>query len=98
VFIYIRSSQNIDSAALGKTQVKNDRNLGILLSTVFFLAGAFLLHESAATSQSHVDPYLLAGAIVLASGLITASWAVQRHLAIRRLEQHVRGDQQIELR
>lgn len=98
MFANRRSSRGIDSTMLGKTQVKNDRNLGILLSAVFFLAGAFLLRESAATSRSYLDSYLLGGAFVLASGLITAFWAIQRHLSIRRLERHVRGDQQIESR
>lgn len=98
MFANRRSSHSIDSTTLGKTQVKNDRNLAILLSTVFFLAGAFLMQESAGISKSYVDSYLLAGAAVSAMGLITASWAIQRHLSIRRLEQHVRGNQQIESR
>jgi hypothetical protein len=73
--------------------VKKDRNLGILLSTVFFLAGAYLLHESTANPQSYMDSYILAGATVSAIGLITGSWAIQRHLFLGRLEQHARGDQ-----
>jgi len=76
--------------------VKKDRNLGILLSTVFFSAGAYLLYESSAVPQSVVDLYILGGATVLAIDLITGSWTIRRHLSIRRLEQHVRGVQQIE--
>ena len=78
--------------------MKKDRNLGILLSTVFFLAGAYLLYQSSAVPQSYVDLYILGGATLLAIGLITGSWAIQRHLSIRRLEQHIRGVQQIEPR
>jgi hypothetical protein len=78
--------------------VKKDRNLGILLSTAFFLAGAYLLYESSATPQSYMDLYILGGATVLAIGLIMGSWAIQRHLSLRRLEQHIRGVQQIEPR
>ena len=78
--------------------MRKDRNLGILLSTVFFLAGAYLLHESSANLQSYMESYILAGATVSAIGLITGCWAIRRHLFIRRLEQHVRGDQQIESR
>ena len=76
--------------------MKKDRNLGILLSTAFFLAGAYLLYDSSAIPQSYVDLYILGGATLLAIGLITASWAIQRHLSIRRLEQHIRGVQRIE--
>ena len=78
--------------------MKKDRNLGILLSTVFFLAGAYLLYQSSASPQSYVDIYILGGATVLAMGLFTGSWAIRRHLFIKRLEQHVRGVQQIEPR
>ena len=78
--------------------MKKDRNLGILLSTVFFLAGAYLLYESSAILQSYVDFYILGGAALSAIGLIAGSWAIQRHLSIRKLEQHVRGVRQIEPR
>lgn len=75
-----------------------DRNLGILLSAAFFMAGAYLLHESAASVHSSMDSYILGGATVSALGLITAAWAIRRHLDIRRMEQHVRGNQQVEPR
>jgi hypothetical protein len=45
-----------------KTEVKKDRNLGILLTTVFFLAGAYLLYESNAIPQSYGDLDILGGA------------------------------------
>jgi len=65
------------------------RNIGILFSTVFFLAGIFLLRESAADSQWYTDILLLAGATISAIGVMTGFWAIQRHLSIRRMEQHV---------
>lgn len=79
-------------------QVKKDRNLGILVSTAFFLAGAYLLYEPSTIPHSYMDFYILGGAALSAVGLITGSWAIQRHLSIRRLEQHVRGVRQIEPR
>jgi hypothetical protein len=93
MFANIRSSHGIDLATFGKTQVRNDRNLGILLSAALFLAGAYLLRESTANPQSYTDSYILTGAIVSAIGLITGSWTIQRHLFIRRLEPHASGDQ-----
>ena len=72
--------------------MKRDRNLGILLSTVSFLAGAYLLYASSAISNSYADFYVLGGAALSAIGLIIGSWAVRRHLFIKKLEQHVRGD------
>jgi hypothetical protein len=93
MFANIRSSHEIDLAAFGKAQVRNDRNLGILLSAALFLAGAYLLRESTANPRSYMDSYILAGATVSAIGLITGSWTIQRHLFIRRLEQHARGNQ-----
>ena len=65
------------------------RNIGILFSTVFFLAGIFLLRESAADSQWYTDIFLFAGATISAIGVMTGFWAIQRHLSIRRMEQHV---------
>ena len=65
------------------------RNFGILFSTVFFLAGIFLLRESAADSQWYTDIFLLAGATISAIGVMTGFWAIQRHLSIRRMEQHL---------
>jgi len=98
VFTKIGISHGMDFAGSSQVQVRKDRNLGILLSTVFFLAGAYLLHESSANLQSYMEFYIFAGATVSAICLITGCWAIRRHLFIRRLEQHVRGDQQIESR
>ena len=78
--------------------MRRDRNFGILLSTVFLLAGTFLLRESIADSQWYTDIYLIVGATLSAIGLMMASWAIQRHLSIRRLEHHLRGRQQVEPR
>jgi hypothetical protein len=97
-FTKIGISHGIDFAGFSQVQVRKDRNLGILLSAVFFLAGIYLLYESTAHSQWHKDFYVIAGATISAIGLITGYWAIRRHLFIRRLEQHVRGDQQIESR
>ncbi len=78
--------------------MRKDRNFGIPLSTVLFLAGIYLLYESTVHSQWYMDFYLIAGATISPLGLVTGSWAIQRHLSIRKLEQHVRGHQQIEPR
>jgi ABC-type antimicrobial peptide transport system permease subunit len=73
--------------------VRNERNLGIPFSTLFFSAGANLMHESAANPQSSTESYLFVGATLLAIGLIAGSWAIQRRLFLRRLEQHARENQ-----
>lgn len=78
--------------------MRKDRNLGILFSTVFFLAGTYLLHQSAAHSQRYMDSYFIARAAISAIGLMTVSCAIQPHLVIRRKEQHARGHQQVEAR
>jgi hypothetical protein len=93
MFANIGSSHGMDLAAFSQAQVKEERKLGILLSTVLLSAGAFVLRESTANPQSCTASYILTGATVSAIGLITGSWAIQRHLFIRRLEQHARGDQ-----
>jgi hypothetical protein len=72
--------------------MRAERNLGILVSTAFFLAGIFLLRESAVDSQWYTDIIMFAGATISAIGLMTGSWAIQRHLSIRRLDQHLSGD------
>ncbi len=71
--------------------MRAQRNFGILVSTAFFLAGIFLLRESAANSEWYMDILLFAGAIISAMGLLMGFWAFQRHLSIRRLEQHLSG-------
>jgi len=58
-----------------------------------FLQGAYFLHKSTAKPQSYMDSYILTGAAVSAIGLITGSWAIQRHVSIRRLEQYAKEDQ-----
>jgi hypothetical protein len=72
--------------------------LGILLPALFFLFGTYLLHESTTHSQWYSDLLLIAGATILAIGLMTGSWAIQRHLWFRRTERHARGHQQVESR
>ena len=74
--------------------MRKDRNLGILVSTLFLLAGTYFLRESIAHSQWYMDIYLIAGATLSAIGLMTGFWVIQRHLSIRRVERHVRGYQQ----
>lgn len=71
--------------------MRAERNLGILVSTAFFLAGIFLLRESAVDSQWNTDLLVFAGATISAIGLTTGFWAIQRHLSIRRLDQHLSG-------
>ena len=77
--------------AFGQAEMKKDRNLGILFSTVFFSAGAYLLRESTADSQWYTDIYLIAGGTIAATGLMMGFWAIQQHLSIRRLQEHFRG-------
>ena len=69
--------------------MKAERNLGILVSTAFFLAGIFLLRESAVDSQWYTDIIMFTGATISAIGLMTGLWAIQRHMSIRRLDQHL---------
>jgi hypothetical protein len=71
--------------------MKTERNLGIFVSTAFFLAGIFLLRESVADSQWYTDIVMFAGATISAMGLLTGFWAIQRHLSIRKLEHHLSG-------
>jgi hypothetical protein len=78
--------------------MRKDRNLGILFSTLFFSAGAYLLRESTADSQWYTDIYLIAGGAIVATGLMTGFWAIQQHLSIKRLEAHLRGHREIEPR
>ena len=73
--------------------MRKDRNFGILLASILLLPGAYLLYESTAHSDWYVEVYLFVGATMLAVGLMTLSWAIQRHGSIRRLEQHLRGHQ-----
>jgi hypothetical protein len=74
--------------------MRKDRTPGIVLPTVFLLVGSYLLHESTTSSQWYLDFYLIAGATIAAMGLMIGSWAIQRHLPIRRLERHGRGHHQ----
>ena len=69
--------------------MRAERNLGILVSTAFFLAGIFLLRESAVDSQWYTDIIMFTGATISAIGLMTSLWAIQRHMSIRRLDQHL---------
>jgi len=73
--------------------MRRNRNLGVFLTPVLFLAGAYLLEESNEHSEWYMDIYLIAGAIILATSLIVVGGVVRRYLSIRRMEQHVRGDE-----
>jgi hypothetical protein len=78
--------------------MRKDHTLGTVLPALFLLFGTYLLYESMANYQWYADLILIAGATISAIGLMTGSWAVQRHLSIRRMEQHARGHQQFEPR
>jgi hypothetical protein len=75
--------------------MRKDRTLGIVLPAVSFLAGAYLLHESTSNSEWYMDFYLIAGAAISAIGLLTASWTIQRHLSVRRMENHAGRPHQV---
>jgi hypothetical protein len=78
--------------------MRRERTLGMVPPTLFVLAGTYLLHEATGHSQRYTDFLLIAGATISAIGLITASWAIQQHLSIRKREQHARGHQQVDTR
>ena len=71
--------------------MRKESNLGILFPPVLLLAGTYMLHESIISTEWYTEIYLVVGAIILAVGMVTVYWAIQRHFSIRRLEQHVRG-------
>ena len=75
--------------------MRKDRTLAIVLPTVFFLVGSYLLHESTTQSEWYFDFSLIAGATIAAMGLMVASWTIQRHMSIRRLEHHGREHHQV---
>ena len=75
--------------------MRKDRILGIVLPTVFFLAGFYLLNESATGAQWHLDFCLIAGATIAAMGLMIGSWGIQRRLSIRSSEHHGREHHQV---
>jgi hypothetical protein len=78
--------------------MRKDRTLGIVLPTLFFLVGAYLLYQSTSRSEWYLDLYLIAGATISAMGLLTASWTIQRHLSIKRMEHHAGRLHQVEPR
>jgi len=70
--------------------MRKESNLGILIPPTLLLAGTYLLHESITQTQWYRDIYLVAGATISAVGLMAVSWVIQRHISIKRVEQHVR--------
>jgi hypothetical protein len=71
--------------------MKDERNLAAFLSISLFSLGAYLLRGAILTSGSNSDWYMLAGAVAIALGLVTTSWSISRHLFMKRLERHARG-------
>jgi len=66
--------------------MRKDHTLGLVLPTLLFLTGAYLLHESTANSEWYMDLFLIIGAPISVIGLMTASWTVKRRMSIRRME------------
>ena len=73
--------------------MKNHRNLGFLFSAVLLSIGMYLLH-GAPDFRPFTDVAILAGAAICAFGLMAGFWALERHLLLKRLEQHVRPNRQ----
>lgn len=70
--------------------MRKDRNFGILLLTTVVLTGTFLPHESSIQSRWCIGIQPVARTATSAVGPMTMCWAIQPHLSIGRLEQHVR--------
>jgi hypothetical protein len=73
--------------------MKNGRNFAALFSVLTLSTGVYLLHGSP-DFRPFTDLAVLAGATISALGLIAASWSLERHLFLKRLEQHVRPNRQ----
>ena len=69
--------------------MKNHRNLGMLVSVMLLSLGMYLLH-GAPDFRPFTDLAILAGATILAFGLMAAAWSLERQLSLKRVEQHVR--------
>jgi len=73
--------------------MKNGRNLGALFSVLMLSTGMYLLHGSR-DFQPLTDLAILSGATISAIGLMAGYWSLERHLFLKRLEQHVRPNRQ----
>jgi len=73
--------------------MKNGRNLGALFSVLMLSTGTYLLHGSS-DFRPLMDLAILSGATISAIGLMAAYWSLERHLFLKRLEQHVRPNRQ----
>ena len=73
--------------------MKSGRKLGALFSVLLLTTGMYLLH-GARDFRPFTDLAVLAGATISALGLMAASWSLERHLFLKRLEQHVRPNRQ----
>jgi protein-S-isoprenylcysteine O-methyltransferase Ste14 len=73
----------------GPVHMRRDKYLSLFLSFVFFSAGAYLLRDSLQDS-THSDATVVAGALLLALGLVAAAWAARQHLMSKTLHRHLR--------
>jgi hypothetical protein len=63
--------------------------LSLFLPFVFFLAGAYLLHDSL-NNSTHSDASVLGGALLWGLALAAVAWAARQHLVSKALHRHLR--------
>ena len=71
--------------------MKQGRYLGVCLSVVFLLTGAYVLQQSLRNSGHFAEEGIVAGALLTALALVAMSWSIKLHLTVKALERHMRG-------
>jgi len=71
--------------------MRTGKYLVVLLSIVFLLAGAYVIRESIRNPGHYAEEGILVGALLSALALVTVSWSIKLHLAMKALERHMRG-------
>ena len=71
--------------------MKKDKFPAVLLATIFFSSGAYILQDTVVRPGAYAEEWILIGAVLAACSLAAIGWCFKLQGNARSMHRHMRG-------